>query len=115
MFPQQANEAINTEPDLNDPAVLAQLLAEDAQALETQAMASGCRASAYGGIPNPEFFYRRCAAHMKAAAAQLRPPTDPNAPVPKQSTIPHLTGAAVAAETHAWEPGTSAPDKRKKS
>lgn len=98
-----ANEPLNRESDLTDPTVLAQLLAEDAQGLEVQANASGARPSAYGGMPDPSFFYGRCAAHMKAAAALLT-----GGPVAGKAG-PNL------AQDAAWEPGAAAPEKKRKT
>lgn len=119
MFPQmQSNEPLNPAPDLSDPKVLAALLRDDAQGLKTQANASGLRASALGGHPQPEFFYRAVAAHLEAAAALIDPAPAPAGPGGGPA-VPHRTAVATSPEAlsslpGAWNPGDAAPDAKKK-
>lgn len=116
---QNGSETLNPGPDLTDPTVLAQLLREDAECLKVQANANGLRASALGGHPCPEFFYRAVAVHLEAAAAQLSPKVEPPAPAgaaPRRTIVDSSPEALANSLPQAWEPGGAAPtgDRKKK-
>ena len=80
-------EPLNKEPDYDDPKVLAHKLDGLAEGLYQQANNEG---TAYGGIPNPSFFYGECSRFMKLARewilahapAESTPTEPPKSPAP---------------------------------